>query len=48
MYRLPDGTVGGQNLLEGRATERAVGRDSEGKRQKLVVEPFDHEQVHFV
>ena len=34
--------------LEGRATERAVRRDSEGKRQKLVVEPFDHEQVHFV
>ena len=43
MYRLPDGTVGGQNLLERRATERAVGRDSEGKRQKLVVEAFDHE-----
>ena len=48
MHRLPDTTVGGENLLEGRAAERAVGRDSEGKRQKLVVEPLDHEQVHFI
>ena len=48
VHGLPDGPVSGENLLEGWASKRAVRRDGEGKRQKLVVESFDHEQVHFV
>ena len=48
VHSLPDGPISRQDFLKGRTAERAVRRNGQGKQQKLVVEPFDYEQVNFV
>ena len=48
MHGLLDGTVGRKDFLQRRASQGRVSRDGQSKRQKLVVEPFDHEKVHLL
>ena len=48
VHGLPDRPVSGKNFLKGRTPQGLVRRYGQGKRQKLVVKPFDDEKVHLL